>query len=133
MQSCYPCMGGEPSLGHLFQPGGSSDLLWCTSHQLAQGVIPPPAATTGILWTGFSTRPLSLRWSEAATNHCHTSIRGKRLMVKWAECEIHSEKASSMCVQTACVASCPRPDGPACRKRTGKQYPGHLLAHVPAP
>ena len=35
-----PCMGGEPSLGHLFHPGGPSDLLWCTSHQLARGVRP---------------------------------------------------------------------------------------------
>ena len=55
----------------------------------------PPAATTEILWTGFSARPLSLQQSEAATDHLHTSMRGKRLMVKWAECEIHSEKASS--------------------------------------
>ena len=68
----------------------------------------PPTATTGILWTGFSAQPLSLRQSEAATNHCHTSIRGKRLMVKWAEHEIHSEKASSTWVQTACAASCPK-------------------------
>ena len=36
-----PCMGGEPSLSHLFHPRGSSGLLWCTSHQLAQGVRPP--------------------------------------------------------------------------------------------
>ena len=35
VQLCCPCMGGEPSLCHLFYPGGSSDLLWCTSHQLA--------------------------------------------------------------------------------------------------
>ena len=69
----------------------------------------PPAATTGILWTGFSTQPLSLQWLEAATDHHHTSIRGKRLMVKWAEREIHSEKASSTWVWTACVASCPKP------------------------
>ena len=69
----------------------------------------PLAATTGILWTGFSTRPLSLQWSEAATNHCHTSIRGKRLMVKWTEHEIHSEKASSTWVWTTSVASCPKP------------------------
>ena len=40
------------------------------------------AATTGLLWTGFSTRPLSLWRSEAATDHHHASIRGKRLMVK---------------------------------------------------
>ena len=40
------------------------------------------AAATGILWTGFSTQPLSLQQSEAATKHHHTSIRGRRLMVK---------------------------------------------------
>ena len=45
-------------------------------------VSDPLAATTGILWTGFSAQPLILRWLEAATNHRHTSIRGKRLMVK---------------------------------------------------
>ena len=54
-----------------------------------------PAFTTGILGEGFSARLLSLWWSEAATAHCPTSIRGRRLMVKWAECEIHPEKASS--------------------------------------
>ena len=72
----------------------------------------PLAATTGIIWTGFSTQPLSLQWSEAATDHCHTSIRGKRLMVKWAEHEIHSEKASSTWVRTACMASCSKPQQP---------------------
>ena len=72
----------------------------------------PLAATTGILWTGFSTQPLSLWWSEAATNHHHASIRGKGLMVKWAECEIHSEKASSTWVRTASAASCPKPQWP---------------------
>ena len=54
-----------------------------------------PAFMTGILWTGFSAQSLSLLRSEAATAHCHASIRGKRLMVKWAAHEIHSEKASS--------------------------------------
>ena len=67
------------------------------------------AFTTGILWTGFSARPLSLQRLEAATTHHHTSIRGKRLMVKWAECEIHSEKASSTWVQMACEVSCLKP------------------------
>ena len=42
----------------------------------------PPVTTTGILWMRFSTQPLSLRQSEAATNHCHTSISGRRLIVK---------------------------------------------------
>ena len=69
----------------------------------------PLATTTGILWTGFSAQPLSLWQSEAATDHHHTSIRGRRLMVKWAEHKIHSEKASSTWVQTAWVASCPKP------------------------
>ena len=69
----------------------------------------PLAATTGILWTGFSAQPLSLQWLEAATDHCHASIGGKRLMVKWVEHEIHSEKASSTWVRTASVASCPKP------------------------
>ena len=27
----------------------------------------------------------------------------------------------------------PNPDGPACRRRTGKQCQGHPAAHVPAP
>ena len=72
----------------------------------------PLAATAGILWTGFSAQPLSLWQSEAATDHCHTSIRGRRLMVKWAEHEIHSEKASSTWVQTAYMASCPKPQWP---------------------
>ena len=40
------------------------------------------AATTGILGTGFSAWPLSLWRSEAATEHHHTSIRGRRLMAK---------------------------------------------------
>ena len=68
-----------------------------------------PAFMTGILWTGFSARLLSLQQSEAATTHCHASIRGKRLMVKWAEHEIHSEKASSMWARIACVVSWPKP------------------------
>ena len=72
----------------------------------------PLAATTGILWTGFSAQPLSLWWLEAATDRHHTSIRGKRLMVKWEEHEIHSEKASSTWVQTASAASCPKPRWP---------------------
>ena len=72
----------------------------------------PLAAVTDILWTGFSGRPLSLWQSEAATDHRHASIRGKRLMVKWAEHEIHSEKASSTWVRTASAASCPKPRWP---------------------
>ena len=54
-----------------------------------------PVFMTGILWTGFSAWPLSLWLSEAATAHHHAFIKGKRLMVKWAEHEIHSEKTSS--------------------------------------
>ena len=55
-----------------------------------------PAFMTGILGTGFSAQLLNLWRSEAATAHRHTSIRGRRLMVKWAECKIHPKKASSM-------------------------------------
>ena len=54
------------------------------------------AFTTGILGTGFSARLLSLWQSEAVTAYCHTSTRGRRLIVKWAECKSHSKKASSM-------------------------------------
>ena len=55
-QSCSSCMGGEPSLSHLFHPGGSPCLLWYTSHQLARGVglpcihlspAPQPSAVRG--------------------------------------------------------------------------------------
>ena len=55
-----------------------------------------PAFTTGILGAGFSARLLNHRPLETATAHHHTSIRGRRLMVKWAEHEIHPEKASCM-------------------------------------
>ena len=71
-----------------------------------------PSFTTGIPWTGFSARLLSLRRSEAATTHCHTSIKGKRLMVKWAEHKIHSEKASSTWVWIACAVSWLKPRWP---------------------
>ena len=50
---------------------------------------------TGILEAGFSAQLLSLWQSEVATAHCQASIRGRRVMVKWAEHEIHPEKASS--------------------------------------
>ena len=110
-QLCCPHMGGEPCLSHLAHPRGSSGLLRCTSHQLARGVR-PRAAPTGILWTEFSGRLLSLWQSEAATDHHHASIRGTRLMLKWAEHEIHSEKASSTWVRTASTASCPKPQWP---------------------
>ena len=71
-----------------------------------------PGFTTGILWMGFSAWLLSLRWSEAATTHHHTSIRGKRLMVKWAKHKIHSEKASSTWARIACAISWPKPQWP---------------------
>ena len=67
------------------------------------------AAPTGALWAEFSTLLLSLQRLEAATDCHHTSIRGRRLMLKWAEHEIHSKKASSTWVQTASVASCSKP------------------------
>ena len=41
VQSRCPGTGGEPHLSHLFYPRGSSHLLWCTPHQLAQGVRLP--------------------------------------------------------------------------------------------
>ena len=52
-----------------------------------------PAFTTGILGTGFSAQLLSLWQLEAATACHHASIRGRRLMVKWVEHEIHPEKS----------------------------------------
>ena len=70
------------------------------------------AAPTGILWVEFSTQLLSLWWSEAVTDCHHASISGRRLMLKWAEHEIHSEKASSTWVRTASTASCPKPQWP---------------------
>ena len=59
------CMGGEPSLSHLFHPGGSSSLLWCTSHQLAQGVGPPCSYNWNIMdWVLSPTpQPLVVRGS----------------------------------------------------------------------
>ena len=126
--------GGEPPLpttmlwdlgGHLH---GCTAPVWEVSLALAApstvvalpacwGALPTsctdesdsPAFTTGILWTGFSVWLLNLWQSEAATVCHHTSIRGKRLMVKWAKCEIYSEKASSMWVQMACAVSCLKP------------------------
>ena len=71
-----------------------------------------PSFMTGIPWTGFSAWLLSLWRSEAATTHHHTCIRGKRLMVKWAECKIHSEKASSMWARITCVVSWLKPRWP---------------------
>ena len=70
------------------------------------------ATPTGILRVEFSTRLLSLWWSEAATDHCDASFRGRGLMSKWAEHKIHSEKASSTWVWTASVVSCPKPRWP---------------------
>ena len=67
------------------------------------------AAPADVLWAEFSARLLSLWWSEAATDHCHASIKGRRLILKWAKHEIHSEKASSMWVRAVSMASCPKP------------------------
>ena len=67
------------------------------------------ATPNGISWAEFSIQLLSLQQSEAATDCYQTSFRGKGLMLKWAEHEIHSEKASSTWVQTASAASCPKP------------------------
>ena len=71
-----------------------------------------PSFTTGIPWTGFSAWLLSLWQSEEATAHHHTSVKGKRLMVKWAEREIHSEKTSSMWARIACAVSWVKPQWP---------------------
>ena len=57
MLLCCPCMGGEPSLGHLFHPRGPSDLLWCISHQLGRGVRPPCCCNWHIM--GWVLRPTS--------------------------------------------------------------------------
>ena len=92
-----------------------------------------PSFMTGTPWTGFSARLLSLQQSEAVTAHCHTSIKGKRLMVKWAEHKIHSEKASSMWAWITCAVSWLKPQWPCLSKRTNRQCPGHPLACVPAP
>ena len=106
-----PVWGGEPCLSPLSHPGGSSVLLRCTFPSWLEE-SDSCAAPTGVLWAEFSARVLSLQWSEAATDCCHASIRGRRLMLKWAEHEIHSEKASSMWVWTASAASCPKPQQP---------------------
>ena len=54
-----------------------------------------PVVTTRILGAGFSAQLLSLWQSEVATAHHQAYTRGRRLMVKWVEHEIHPEKASS--------------------------------------
>ena len=123
-----PCMGGEPSFSHLF-------------HHACWGVLPTsctkesdsPAFTTRILGAGFLAWLLSLQRSEAATAHCQASIRDKRLMVKWAEHEIHSEK-SPPC-EPGSHTGCPGPnhDGPTCCKRTNRPFMGCPLAHALAP
>ena len=89
-----------------------------------------PAFTTGILWTGFSAQPLSLQRLEAATAHHHASIRGKRLMVKWVRSTLKKPppRGSGWHVWYPATSR----DGPACHKRTNRQCPGCLLAHVPA-
>ena len=93
----------------------------------------PLAAMTGILWTGFSTRPLSLWWSEAATDCHHAFIRVKRVMVKWRSMRSTLKKPPPHGSGQHLWHPAPKPNSPACHKRTGKQYPGHLLAHAPAP
>ena len=92
-----------------------------------------PAFTTGILGAGFSAQLLSLWRSEAATAHHHASIRGRRLMVKWAECKIHPEKPPPCEPGLHTRYPSLNPNGPACHKRTNKPSPGHPLACAPAP
>ena len=97
-------LGGHPC-SHT-APVQEVSLAWATSSTAEAlpafwGALPTswpeesdfPAFMTGILWTGFSAWPLSLWQLEAVTAHHQASIRGKRLMVKWAEHEIHSEKS----------------------------------------
>ena len=70
-----------------------------------EGGKPPPP--TVVHWV-FGGLPHSHAVPVWAVSH-HASIRGKRLMLKWAEGEIHSKKASSTWVRTASVASCSKP------------------------
>ena len=72
-QSCCLCTGGEPSLSHLFHPRGSSDSLWCTSHQLAGGVRPPCSYGWYIMdWVLHPTsQPLVVRGSNRSLPHLH--------------------------------------------------------------
>ena len=129
--------GGEPPLPTVVHwdfrgfPRGHDALVWVVSLALVlsptpevlpscSGALPTSwleesdshATPTGILWVEFSAQLLSLQWSEAATDHHHASSRGRRLMLKWAECEIHSEKASSTWIWTASGASHPKPRWP---------------------
>ena len=104
-----PGTGSEPCLSPLPHPRGSSVLLRCTSHQLARGVRLPCRSN----WTEFSTQLLSLRQSEAATDHCHASIRGRRLMLKWAEHEITPKKPPPHGFRQHLRPPAPNPDGPA--------------------
>ena len=68
------------------------------------------AAPTGAFWGGgFSAQLLSLWRSEAVMDCHHTSIKGRRLILKWAEREIHSKKASSVWDWTTSTASCSKP------------------------
>ena len=106
-----PGMGGEPCLSPLPHPRGSSVLLRALATSWLEE-SDSHATPNGILWAEFSARILSLCRSEAVTDCHHTSIRGRRLMLKWEECEIHSKKASSMWVRTASTASCSKPQWP---------------------
>ena len=106
-----PCTGGKPCLGLspilevLLSCWGVLATSWLEESD-------SHAAPADVLWAEFSAQLLSLQWSEAATECCHASIKGRRLMLKWAEHEIHSEKACSMWVRTASAASCPKPQWP---------------------
>ena len=77
MWSHGPCTGG--SLASVLSPipevlpscGGVLPTSWLEESD-------SHAAPTDVLWVEFSTRLLSLRWFEVVTDHCHTSIGGRR-------------------------------------------------------
>ena len=72
-RSCSPCMGGEPGLSHLFHPGGSPGLLWCTSHQLARGVRLPCIYDWNIMdWVlSLAPQPSAVGGSNYSPPHLH--------------------------------------------------------------
>ena len=73
MQLHSPCMGGEPSLSHLFHPIGSPGLLWHTSNQLAQGVRLPCIHDWNIMdWVlSLAPQPLEFRDNNCLPPHLH--------------------------------------------------------------
>ena len=68
-----PSTGGEPCLSRLFHPRGSSNLLWCTSHQLAQGVRLPCSYIWHIVgWVlCLTSYPSAVRGSDQVSPYLH--------------------------------------------------------------